>query len=137
MKTPHLYSLSKTKQGRKRIRQNKLWWKQENKKCVEIRALWQHIGISLGLCHSHLFCALISENQGLEKLRSVSNLRKSSGPAQMNFFSVHLIFFFSVSPEFFSGLWYKSEKNPGDKLKKNSGELRKIQVCRNWNFSKV
>ena len=66
----------------------------------------------------HLICTLISENQGLEKLRSVSNLRKNSGPA-------HLIFFFST-PEFFfqfvswivSGLWYKSEKNSGDKLKK-------------------
>ena len=41
----------------------------------------------------HLFCTLISENQGLEKLRSASNLRKISGPAQLSFFSVHLIFF--------------------------------------------
>ena len=48
----------------------------------------------------HLICTLISENQGLEKLRSVSNLRKISGPTP---------------------LWYKSEKNSGDKLKKNSG----------------
>ena len=30
--------------------------------------------------YSLLFCTLISENQGLEKLRSVSNLRKISGP---------------------------------------------------------
>ena len=36
---------------------------------------------------SHLICTFISENQGLEKLRSVSNLRKISSPA-------HLIFFF-------------------------------------------
>jgi hypothetical protein len=44
---------------------------------------------------------LISENQGLEELRSVSNLRKFLDPAHVNFFSVfHLVFF--------SGLWYKS-----------------------------
>ena len=49
----------------------------------------------------HLICILISENQGLEKLRSVSNLRKISGPAHLDFFSVcHL--------DYFSGLWYKS-----------------------------
>jgi hypothetical protein len=44
---------------------------------------------------------LISENQGLEKLSSVSNLRKISGPA-------HLDFYFSLTPGFFSGLWFKS-----------------------------
>ena len=48
-----------------------------------------------------LICTLIAENQGLEKLRSVSDLRQISGPA-------HLIFFFSLSPGFFSGLWHKS-----------------------------
>ena len=36
----------------------------------------------------------ISENQGLEKSRFASNLRKISGPA-------HLDFFFSLSPVFF------------------------------------
>ena len=41
-----------------------------------------------------LICTLISENQGLEKLRSVSNLRKISGPAHLDFISVcHLDFF--------------------------------------------
>ena len=30
----------------------------------------------------HLYCTLISENQGLDKLRSVSNLRKISGSAK-------------------------------------------------------
>ena len=74
---------------------------------------------------SHLFCTLISENQGLDKSRSVSNLIKISVPVHLNFFSVHLNFFFSLSPEFFSGLWYKSEKNPVDKLKKKSGLLKK------------
>ena len=34
-----------------------------------------------------LICTLISENQGLEKLRSVSNPRKISGPANLDFFS--------------------------------------------------
>ena len=50
---------------------------------------------------SHLFCTLISENQGLEKLRSVSNLRKNSGPAHLIFFSVHLSFFQFVTWIFF------------------------------------
>ena len=71
---------------------------------------------------SHLFCTLISENQGLDKSRSVSNLIKISVP-------VHLIFF--------SGLWYKSEKKSVDKLKKIQVYRKKIQVCRTWNFSKV
>ena len=48
-----------------------------------------------------LICTLISENQGLKKLRSISNLRKISGPAHLIFFSVHLSFFFSLSPGFF------------------------------------
>ena len=33
-----------------------------------------------------LICTLISENQGLEKSRSASNLRKNSGPAKPGFF---------------------------------------------------
>ena len=42
----------------------------------------------------HLICTLISENQGLEKLRSVLNLREISGLAHLEFFSVcHLDFF--------------------------------------------
>ena len=42
----------------------------------------------------HLISTLIAENQGLEKLRSVSNLRKISGSAHLGFFSVcHLDFF--------------------------------------------
>ena len=36
-----------------------------------------------------LICTLISENQGLEKLRSVSNLGKNSGPADLDFFQVY------------------------------------------------
>ena len=49
---------------------------------------------------------------------------------------LYTCFFFSA-PEFFSGLWYKSEKNPVDKLKKIQVYWKKIQVCRTWNFSKV
>ena len=33
-----------------------------------------------------LICTLISENQDLEKSRSVSNLRKISGPVNLDFF---------------------------------------------------
>ena len=61
-----------------------------------------------------LICTLIFENQGLEKSRSVSNLRKISGPANLDFvLGLHL--------EKKLGLYYKSEKSPGDKLKKNPG----------------
>jgi hypothetical protein len=60
---------------------------------------------------------LISENQDLHQLRFVSNLIKISVP-------VHLNFFFSLSPEFFSGLWYKSEKNPVDKLRSTEKKFR-------------
>ena len=43
---------------------------------------------------SPLFCTLISENQGLDKSRSVSNLIKISVPVHLIFFSVcHLNFF--------------------------------------------
>ena len=60
-----------------------------------------------------LICTLISENQVLEKLRSVSNLRKISGPGNLDFF-------LGLSLEKKLGLYYKSEKNSGDKLKKDS-----------------
>ena len=49
-----------------------------------------HVIETIGL----LICTLISENQGLENLWSVLNLRKISGPAHLDFFSVcHRIFF--------------------------------------------
>ena len=76
---------------------------------------------------SHLICTLISENPGVEKLRSVSNLRKISVPTHLNFFSVHLIFFQFVTWSFFMfmvQIWKKfswqTEKNSG-LMKKNSG----------------
>ena len=39
---------------------------------------------------------LISKNQGFEKSRSVSNIRKISGPAHLDFFSVCRLDFFQV-----------------------------------------
>ena len=35
---------------------------------------------------SHLICTLISENEGLEKSMSASNLRNISGPGNLDFF---------------------------------------------------
>ena len=56
---------------------------------IEPRPIWSQIGngidksvVTIGL----LICTLISENQGLEKSRSYSNLRKISGPANLDFF---------------------------------------------------
>ena len=72
-----------------------------------------HSADTLGLS----ICTLISENQGVEKLRSVSNLRKISGPAHLDFFSVcHLDFFqvYGINLAFFSR-WTPRKK---------------IQVCR-------
>ena len=80
-----------------------------------------------------LVFTMISENQGLEKLRSVPNLRKSSGPAHLIFFSVDLIFF-SLSTGFFSDLYHKPEKNSDDKLKKNSGVLKKNSGVQDLKF---
>ena len=57
---------------------------------------------------------MISENQGLEKLRSVSDHRKISGPAHLDFFSVcHPDFFqvYGINLAFFLG--GHLEKNPG------------------------
>ena len=55
---------------------------------------------SFKLTVGSLICALISENQGLHEFRFVSNVKKISGPAHLDFFSVcHLDF---------SGLCYKS-----------------------------
>ena len=51
--------------------------------------------------YSHLICTLISENQGLDRLRSVSNLMKISVPVHLNFFSVHLNFFSVCNMNFF------------------------------------
>ena len=61
--------------------------------------------------HGLLICTLISENQGLDKSRSASNLRKISDPANLDYFlGLHL--------EKMRDLYHKPKKNPGDKLKK-------------------
>ena len=52
-----------------------------------------------------LICTLISENQGLEKSRSASNLRKISGPISLDFFQIY-----SIKLAFFLG--GDLEKNP-------------------------
>ena len=57
-------------------------------------------GAALGL----LICTLISENQGLEKSRSISNPRKISGSTNLEFFSGLALDFFqvcSINPAFF------------------------------------
>ena len=59
--------------------------------------------VSLGL----LICKFIHENQVLETLRSVSNLRKISGPGHLDSFPVCHLEFFQVSginSTFFPGL---------------------------------
>ena len=67
-------------------------------------------------------CTLISENQDLEKSRSASNLRKISGPANLDFFlGLHLKKKLS--------LYYKSEKNLVDKLKKKFRSAEKKFRC--------
>ena len=59
-----------------------------------------------------LICTVISENQVLEKSISASNLRKFSGPANLDFYTLNL-------------------------KKIQVTNWKKIQVCRTWNFSKV
>ena len=59
------------------------------------------MSVSQEMIISHLFCTLISENQGLDILRSVSNLIKISVPVHLNFFSVHLNFFSVCHLNFF------------------------------------
>ena len=56
---------------------------------------------------------MIFENQGLEKSRSASNLRKISGPANLDFFS-------RSPPRKKLDLYHKPAKNPGDKMKKKN-----------------
>ena len=73
-----------------------LWFKLNDTLCKHTCALW-YMGLAVGL----LICTLISENQGLDKLRSVSNLRNISRSYTPGFF-------FSLSHGFFSDLWYKS-----------------------------
>ena len=75
---------------------------------------------------SLLICTLNSEIQGLEKSRSISNLGKISGPAQLEFFSVCHLDFFQIY------VWYKSSFFSTWRL-----DWKKIQFCRTWNPFKV
>ena len=84
-----------------------------------------------------LFCTLISENEGLAKLRSVSNLRKISGPAHLSFFSVDFSFFSVCHLSFFQIYTINMKKIQVTNWKKIQVYWKKIQVCRTWNFSKV
>ena len=61
-----------------------------------------------------LICTLTSENQGLEKLRSVSNLRKNFRACTPGFF------FFSLSPGFFQVYGINLAFFLGGELKKKS-----------------
>ena len=58
-----------------------------------------------------LICTLTSENQGLEKSRSISNPRKISSSANLDFFP-------GLHPEKKPGLYYKTESA---KTEKNQG----------------
>ena len=53
-----------------------------------------------------LICSLISKNQGLEKSRFISNPRKNSGSANLDFFP-------GLQPEKKLGSYYKPEKIQG------------------------
>ena len=97
-----------------------IYWK--NKFWISL----EYMCVTIGL----LICALISENQGPEKLRSVTNLRKISVPAHLIFFSVCHLYFFH-----FYGRNLK--KIQLTNWKENQVYWKKIQVCRTWNFSKV
>ena len=87
--------------------------------------------------YSHLFCTLISENQGLEKLRSILNIRKISGPAELIFFSVHLIFFSVCHLIFFQIYTINLKKSRWQTEKKLRCTEKKNQVCMTWKFSQV
>ena len=61
-----------------------------------------------------LICTLISENQGLEKSRSIPNRRKILGSANLDFFSGLAPGFFQVyriNPAFFQGRDLKKKKS--------------------------
>ena len=74
-----------------------------------------------------LICTLTSDNQCLIKI---------SGPAHLIFFSTPE-FLFSLSPGFFQVYGIHLKKIQVTNWKKKSGVLKKNQLCRTWNFSKV
>ena len=69
------------------------WWQIGMRKCSgkpKKTSKWVdtvlHFMFLQHLCYDLFICTLISENQGLEKSRFYSNLRKISGPANLDFF---------------------------------------------------
>ena len=80
------------------------------------------MNFTLFTCHQfavgNLICTLISENQGIEKFSSASDLRKNSVPADQNFFSVHLNFFSVCLLDFFRFIVINSSFFQGGDLEK-------------------
>ena len=86
--------------------------------------------ISFYICTiSLLICTLTSENQGLEKSRSYSNLRKFSGPANLDFFLVY-----SKKLAFFLG--GDLEKSPGLQDLKFFYGLKQTLIFEDLDFQK-
>ena len=86
---------------------------------------------------SHLICTLISENEGLDNFRSVSNLRKISGPAHLNFFQFTWVFFSVCHLDFFLAYGinlafskWRTRKNPGLKKLKFFYGLKRTLIFR-------
>ena len=76
-------------------------WKEKNENIVNDKVTFSQQVDTIDSSFGLLICTLTSENQGLEKLRSVSNPRKISGSANLNFL-------FQFVTWIFSGLWQKS-----------------------------
>ena len=81
---------------------------------------------SIGL----LICTLISENKGLEKSRSVSNLRKISGPANLDFIS-------RSPPRKKLDIYHEPEKNPGVQNLKFFKGLKQTLIPQGLDFQKL
>ena len=81
-----------------------------------------------------LICTLISENQGLEKLRSDSNFRKISGPCNPGFLLVcHLDFFHFYGMNLFF-LGGDRKKNPDLKDLKSFTGLKQTLILQDLDF---
>ena len=106
------------------------------------KAIKEHQTIKQENCFSYgivglLICTLISENPGLQKSKYVSNRRKISGPANLDFFSVcHLDFFqvYSINLAFFLGR--DLEKSPGLQDLKFFFGLKQTLISEDLDFQK-
>ena len=86
----------------------------------EVKKIWRKLTYTMPPCSfkriGHLICTLIFENQGLEKSRFASHLRKISGPANLDFFlGLHL--------EKNLDFYHKPKKIQVTNWKKNPGAL--------------